>query len=541
MVARQGIGLAVFLIKSHFGDLVSKVCECLLNRGSLSFQELARFVELDPDDSSRNNLLVKNCLLVLIQHNCVQAFSVPKLVGVGGAAKSLTKYFALMDNIFHRLRFGKFSVIVRGDLGPECETLVEGLLQHGRLTFDQLLQRAASKQTEAKRDIIRTYFNKLIHAQYVERCPRADPFITPDETASAGRHRSKSTEAQPSIEQQAMAAAVLSDTERFSGIFDSERHTTVDEKKAKDYNPGVSVGDKRRHEALESDNDVEAAITENEVLWRANFEKFVHCLKKKACVENIRSKFGLDAGIVLEAMIESNCKLKDKEKNSVIASMDAIIEGVRAKPGGSTMTLEQVRIILEQVGCQLNTEETGASYTIDLMQIIRNCQVDEVEALILKRYGNEAYRIYRFLVKERRYTETDQIGGKTFVEKNEAQRILYKLWRDDYLDMEKVVITAGQQLSYYLWKVKEQLGEHILNDMYHATLNLCQRATHMVEQDPEILLPNKGLPDELRKEKLAQQKRWMILQSSLAKLDEALMLFRDFCEKLPTFFVASDQ
>jgi len=42
----------------------------------------------------------------------------------------------------------------------------------------------------------------------------------------------------------------------------------------------------RRREELELDNDVEATITEKEILWRANFEKFVHHLRKKVCYLN---------------------------------------------------------------------------------------------------------------------------------------------------------------------------------------------------------------------------------------------------------------
>ncbi|RRT64978.1 hypothetical protein BHM03_00009539 [Ensete ventricosum] len=111
MVSQDGLNLAVSLMTSHFGDLVA-VCGCLLRGGTLSLQEIVRRTEL-------SNSQVKNGLLVLIQHNCVQAFSVPKQVGAGAATKSLTQYMALFDNILHRMRFPKFLAIVRDDLGPQ--------------------------------------------------------------------------------------------------------------------------------------------------------------------------------------------------------------------------------------------------------------------------------------------------------------------------------------------------------------------------------------------------------------------------------------
>lgn len=51
---------------------MQKVCENLLRRGPLTLQLLIRFTELTP-------LQVKNSLLILIQHNCVQAFSIEQI------------------------------------------------------------------------------------------------------------------------------------------------------------------------------------------------------------------------------------------------------------------------------------------------------------------------------------------------------------------------------------------------------------------------------------------------------------------------------
>jgi DNA-directed RNA polymerase III subunit RPC3 len=47
------------------------VCECLLRHGALPLPEIVRRVRLPRGQ-------VKNTLLILIQHNCVQAFSSPK-------------------------------------------------------------------------------------------------------------------------------------------------------------------------------------------------------------------------------------------------------------------------------------------------------------------------------------------------------------------------------------------------------------------------------------------------------------------------------
>ena len=47
------------------------MCGCLLRHGALSLLEIVRRLELSPRQ-------VKNSLLILIQHNCVQAYTSPR-------------------------------------------------------------------------------------------------------------------------------------------------------------------------------------------------------------------------------------------------------------------------------------------------------------------------------------------------------------------------------------------------------------------------------------------------------------------------------
>ncbi|KAH0463254.1 hypothetical protein IEQ34_007836 [Dendrobium chrysotoxum] len=528
MVGQQGIRYTISLIAAHFGDVVavsplspdsaSVVCECLIRRGSLCFMDVVRFTELHQGQ-------VKDCLLVLIQHNCVQAFSIPKTVGMGGATKPVTLYMAIFDNIIHRMRFSKFLQIVKEHLGNQCAELLEGFLQHGRLTFELLYDRASGLSGgKAKRDDVLATFNKLVHAHYLERCPKGDPFLEPkdNDDVSSVRKRTRSGEETSTIEQEAIIAAAPLDADRFSGILDLMMDTEADIKHIKnDSSLEVSAGNKRKHEVLEAEEEIQNTINTIDVLWRANYEKFVQCLKKKTCVANVRSRFGLDAAIVLEAMIGSSDRQNARTMNSVSSSMSSIIESVRGKPGGISMTLEHVRTILEQLGCQVCTEETGALYTVGLKDIIENCQNDEVESLVFKKYGKESYRIFRLLIKIGRLVPMDQISDKTFLEKKEAQKILCKLWKDDYLDMEKVNLNVGGRSEVFLWTVNRKvLWELVLNDMFHTALNISQKIAQVAE---EFLLSN---TDVQKAERLRRAR--IILESSLLKMDDAIMLFHDF-------------
>ncbi|XP_020581932.1 DNA-directed RNA polymerase III subunit RPC3 [Phalaenopsis equestris] len=477
MVAPQGIKYAVSLIAAQFGNVVAKVCECLIHRGSLSFMEVVRFTELSQGQ-------VKNCLLVLIQHNCVQAFSVPKTVGLGGVTKPTTLYMAVFDNVIHRMRFSKFLLVVKEHLGNQYTELLEGFLQHGRLTFQLLYDRASGLSGgKAKREDVLANFNKLVHAHYVERCPKGEPFLEPkadDDISSVGK-QVKSVEETRNVEQEAIIAAAPLDADRFSGIMMNTEENLKHVKN--DSSLEVSAGNKRKHEVLEAEEDIQNIINTNEVLWRANYEKFLQCLKRKACVANVRSRFGLDAAIVLEAMIESSNHQNARTMISATSSMNSIIENVRGKPGGISLTLELVRAILDQLGCRLCTEESETLYTVGLKDIIETCQNDEVESLVFKKYGKEAYRIFRLLIMMGRLVTLDVISDSTFLEKKEAQKILCKLWRDDYLEMEKVNLNAGGRTEVFLWKAnKKLLWEHVLNDMFHAALNISQKIAQVAEE-----------------------------------------------------------
>ena len=61
--------LACDLVKDQLGDLVYQTLHHLVHRGRASLPELARATQLPPGQ-------LKNCLLSLLQHNCVDAYKV---------------------------------------------------------------------------------------------------------------------------------------------------------------------------------------------------------------------------------------------------------------------------------------------------------------------------------------------------------------------------------------------------------------------------------------------------------------------------------
>lgn len=293
----------------------------------------------------------------------------------------------------------------------------------------------------------------------------------------------------------------------------------------------VKCGMKRKQEDLES-NTKDPATGEKEVLWRANFEEFIRRLRHKACVANVKVRVNNDAAIVLAATLElsRHSETKLRIDNSVPQSINAIYDEVIKREGGLGMDLERIRASLDDLGCEAPLMEIDETYSVDLKNIIEQARIEEVESIVLKRYGREAYRMFRLLSKADRLVETDKISDTTFVEKKDAVKILFKLWKDDYLEMKKVIARAPKQSEFILWKInKQSLWEHILDEMYHAALNLRLRTTHEKEQEKEILqMPKDKLVGELGNKYMRLRKVCIVLESSLMNLDDSLMLFHDF-------------
>ncbi|KAJ8437229.1 hypothetical protein Cgig2_012498 [Carnegiea gigantea] len=500
---QHGIKLAVHIITLDFGNLVAKVCECLLRRGTLTKAQIARFTELPPDK-------VKKSLWVLIQHNCVQAFALEQDGGARDTTLVVTHYMALFNNIIHRLRFAKFMALVTKELDKQGLELLEGLLQHGRLTVAQSLDRAlacsnegkllwmhayhivpseaSGVRTSAKKDFYQESFIKLVNSRCVERCPTPEPLIARNEDeapAKKGGGRSKVFIKELTLEERALAAATPMDAERFSIIT----------------GPG-------------------------------------------ACIEYVKAEYDTTTAMILSSMLEgTRCT-----ENTVSMSLESIFEEVIKTAEGRTMNLERVRFSLEQLHF---CSESDDVYTVNLGDIIKKAQLEEVilcwkrillcivlnrllqqvESIVLKRYGKEAFRIFRSL-SNGRPLDTDKISDQTFVDKKDTPSILYKLWKDNFVQMEKISVGGGgpRPTDIFLWRVKkDNLWRHVLDELYHAALNLCLRISYEVDQEREIVnLAKDKLGGDAMKRRDRIVKVKSLLESSLMKLDDAILLFHDF-------------
>ncbi|CAK7337304.1 unnamed protein product [Dovyalis caffra] len=536
----------------------------------------------------------------------------------------------LFDNVLHRVRFSKFMAIVSQEFDKPCVDLIETLLQHGRLSLEQIFDGFRDRKSSGGMEALRGNIHKLVMARYVERCPVAEPFLalpSEEEAAPAKRRGAKSAKIffEPeTLEQRVLAAAVPPEAIRFSVELNPE--ISADTERDENNSPS-NVGEKRKHDALES--GIDGGVADKQVvLWRVNFEEFIRRLRHKLrslflshlshniptgggwwneietqdvhtvrrsvasclhgdfpivlsegqiCVENVRARLDDEAATVFSAMLDASRSEEKKLKipSSVPLSVESIYQEVIKSEKDRTKTLEHIIPVLDQLSSSPPfIRVIGDSYIIDFKHIIELAQTDEVESIVLKKYGKDAYRIFRLLSKAGRLLETDKVlvtpqilvgvgwdnlrttgcanigickaillqlaSGATrkpalwictevnvdsvFVEKKETANILSKMWQGDYLQMEKLV--AGPT-HFLLWKVNMiNIREHVLDDMFHAALNLSLRVAYELEQQKEIL--NLGVHGPVKEKYEKLRKVRFLLESSRMKLDDAVMIFHDF-------------
>ncbi|KAG6747521.1 hypothetical protein POTOM_049926 [Populus tomentosa] len=388
MVSQYGIKYAVHIITNHFGPLVAKVCDCLLKKGPLPLREIVRYTEL-------SETLVRNCLLVLIQHNCLQPFLLEEEGGFGEVNKVSSLYMVLFDNVLHRVRFSKFMAIVSQE-------------------FDKLFLFETLGSSSGGMEALQENMHNLVMARYVERCPITEPFLalpSEEEAAPVRRRGAKSAKAflEPeTLEQRVLVAAVPPEGLRFS--FELNPEIGADREKVEN-NSSSNIGDKRKLDALES--DIDGGVADKQVvLWRVNFEEFIRRLRHKICIETVRTRLDDEAATVFTAMLDASRSEEKKIKtaSSVPLSENSIYAEVIKSEKGRNMTLDYVISVL--VGLSSSppfVRVVDNSYSIDFKHTIEVAQTDEVESIVYKKYGKDAYRMFRLLSKAGRLLETDKV------------------------------------------------------------------------------------------------------------------------------------
>ncbi|KAF6265727.1 hypothetical protein COO60DRAFT_870422 [Scenedesmus sp. NREL 46B-D3] len=162
------VQLASKVVHEHFGSLTELVVATLLKKGRQSLPELfgacnaslsaasRRHVSQQQQQQTVSRQQLKQALLVLIQQNCVRTYLQPAEVRVTGVRPAVHLYEADLMHILQVIRRPKFLQHIRDDTPSNgaaaaadvSSVIIEVLLEHGRLRFDQIRSAVVSRLTQ---------------------------------------------------------------------------------------------------------------------------------------------------------------------------------------------------------------------------------------------------------------------------------------------------------------------------------------------------------------------------------------------------------
>eukprot|EP00928_Gymnodinium_smaydae_P081115 TRINITY_DN64690_c0_g1_i1.p1 TRINITY_DN64690_c0_g1~~TRINITY_DN64690_c0_g1_i1.p1 ORF type:complete len:581 (-),score=137.45 TRINITY_DN64690_c0_g1_i1:72-1769(-) len=178
MESDAAIALAVDILSDHFGPCAARVGRVLLERGSLTLQEILRFVNEGHKSSASLALAavldvnevpfqaVRNTLLVLLRHGVVRAEARGD-AKLGEARNVLMSYAVDVAEVIARLRFPHILEHVHLTHGELARELLFAVLQHGRVTRAHAIAEASGRCPDSMADEIWKAFQELVSEGYL--------------------------------------------------------------------------------------------------------------------------------------------------------------------------------------------------------------------------------------------------------------------------------------------------------------------------------------------------------------------------------------
>ena len=414
-----------------------------------------------------------------------------------------TVYEVQVDRILQRLRFPRFLETVEVEHGEAAESICEGLLEHGRLSVAQVVDRAADKR-KVEADSIRGEVERtlvaLIKDRYVERVPVASgtrPARPAPPRINTGRGRGRQSQAAQAAE----AAEVAAQANRAR---EAQERFRIPQDLLQRANE-ASTGKRKRND--DDDEPAPAASADAGILWRVNYDEFNRRFRHASCVELVREKVGQDESIVLEAMLQMarNHETGVKEDRSPPLPEAEVATMLRQRPGDENISNSQVAQILESLAedpselvSMVGEGHGGKSYCVNMRRILDLIRNKEVEAVVRQRFGAPACRVFRLLTLKR-CLEQKQIAEMAMLQIKDTRELLYRLFKAGYIQLQEVARTADHAPSrtFYLWRADHlRVVERVGCDVYRSMSKLRARLRFEQQKEQDLLRRLEKLANE---------------------------------------------
>jgi len=499
-MARARVQLATDIVIEHFGDVIGKVAGELALRDRLLLEEIVKYTGLEQTQ-------VNSSLLILIQHNLV---SFVEEFELSNRNVVYTYYQANISYMLWRLRFPCYLQVAKQRFEEEGQRMVRSLLEHGRLTQEQIMPKVKTDRTES-------ILAELIRQHFVVRVPEAaGPQPAVDITAqlaAARRAKPGNFEGEDDAD---FEDSRQSSKSAMSHLSEGFRET----KKRKPKNIPAVPQAKRQNGA---DPPVGRAV---EIYWCINPERFHMHFRHEMFIKMAEEKVDVTAGNYLRVMFKLTepfiFSLNDRD--SVSLSTVNIWQELRKEYSNDISQHSVQQYISVLAAEQSMLKKTGESdYSISLLALSEFVQIKVIESIVQQRFGDLSLRIFR-LLRMKKQLEQKQVADLALISATKTRKRLYQMLSCGFVQLQEVPRTVDHAPSrtFYLWSVRiDQVRRMVIDEMYVVLRKLRQRLQHEETFSQDLERPRPlGETDLCR----VTDK----LEHAILQLDHSLMVLNDF-------------
>lgn len=294
----------------------------------------------------------------------------------------------------------------------------------------------------------------------------------------------------------------------------------------------VGVGSSRRvvgAPARHNDDDV----------WRVSYWYLNRCFRNEACKmvvsSRIRSRLALEVlitGLDLALGYEDVARPSDDVETCEVTT-DAIQRALAANDVAASDRdfWAAVRALVELDPPYVKAVPEDAPQRLRFVpgRLVAEVRQQTLEEMVLQRYEKTGRRIFHALAIDG-CMEDKVLATKCMLEIKIVREKLFTMKRDNLISVQEVPRSYEQQRSnnnwYYLWRVRPvDAYECFLRTMYKAQTNLLLRLESL-ESSPNA--------DEEAKKRYEKQRA--LLKVSIMRVDQSIMVMRDFGPLTAVFF-----
>eukprot|EP00927_Polykrikos_kofoidii_P054990 TRINITY_DN49306_c0_g1_i1.p1 TRINITY_DN49306_c0_g1~~TRINITY_DN49306_c0_g1_i1.p1 ORF type:complete len:571 (+),score=86.76 TRINITY_DN49306_c0_g1_i1:76-1788(+) len=558
------ISLAADVLRDHFGTVAALIGQLLIEKGSLSLQEVLQYARQGLAGEEIRFPAARNALLTLVRHGVVTASPHPQ-VADGEARGVMMVYVIDIDDVLVRLRFPHFLEYALAVHGPIAYQLVFAVLRYGRCSAGFAFLEALRLDSNCSGADVESEFRKLVGLGLL----RAVDMVQKQAQDEAAAEASSAS---------ADARGETSDTDlrRLAG---QKRQRDEDAKHGiHDSTSIVATGNSAVPERKGDD------ITN--VVYTFNTGEWNLCLCKSILCRIAEERINGHAALVLTAMLSSvrltNTAARVSTEYMRFSKVEQRMQDIGARRPGADPKREHEKLVnvldfmathpdglvRKRLVKVSSNEDTGdgdndgtrrgagrkgrspatpaatvqgsvvvmqevPEWTIDWMGVRRLLLNSAVSQLVRDQFGMFGLRVFNLLVDRQppQKLEDKDIFQHCMVPQESGRETLNKMVARSVVMLQEVPKSAAAPLaaSFWLYYVDHRRAEIALfNSVVQATLNM--RVRFRVETAKVAPLESRGsfggLTSQECRELDAGRKREDALERTVLSLDTAALMFR---------------